>query len=258
LERIQAEEKIQLLNIQLEKRVEERTAALQEVVRELEAFSYSVSHDMRAPLRAMEGYTRKLLDDYPGKLLDDAGIEYLSRISRAAVRLDTLIQDVLTYTNVARGAAPLTVISIERLLQDLMATLPEWRKPQVKIEVISPMHCVVANEALLTQCVSHLVDNALKFVNADKAPRLRIWAELQGPIVRTWIEDNGPGIDPKDHSRIFRLFERIHPSTEFVGTGIGLTIVKKAVERMSGRVGFTSELGKGSKFWFELAAPTQI
>lgn len=258
LERIQAQEQVQALNTHLEKRVEERTAALQEAVRELEAFSYSISHDMRAPLRAMEGYTRKLMDEYSGKMLEGKGLEYLSRISRAAVRLDMLIQDVLTYTNVARCQAPLTTVDVEQLLQDLIATYPDWRAPHVKIEVLSPLPAVVANEALLTQCFSHLIDNALKFVKQPISPHVRIWAECREGIVRTSIEDNGDGIDPKDHARVFRLFERIHPASEFAGTGVGLTIVKKAVERMNGSVGFTSELGKGSKFWFELAAPSPL
>jgi signal transduction histidine kinase len=258
LDRIQAEEQVRALNVHLENRVQERTAALQDAVRELEAFSYSISHDMRAPLRAMEGYTRKLLEEYPGKILDRDGTDYLSRISRGAMRLDMLIQDVLTYTNVSRCDAPLTEVNLEILLQDLIATYPDWRAPNVTIEIVSPLPKVIANEALLTQCISHLVDNALKFVSSERAPHVRISAQTIGNKVRTCIEDNGPGIAEKDHARVFRLFEKIHPTSDFAGTGVGLTIVKKAVERMNGAVGYSSELGKGSTFWFELAPPCPV
>lgn len=258
LERIQAEELVQRMNVELERRVQERTAALQEAVRELEAFSYSISHDMRAPLRAMEGYTRKLLEEYSGKTLDAEGTEYLSRISRGAMRLDMLIQDVLTYTNLARCDAPLAAVDVERLLGDLVEMYPGWRAPEVKMEIARPLPKVMANEALLTQCVSHVIDNALKFVPAERNPHVKIWAERRGMRARLWIEDNGAGIDGKDHARVFRMFERIYPTAEYSGTGVGLTIVRKAMERMNGEVGCESELGKGSKFWLELAAASPV
>ncbi len=252
LERIQAEEQVKKLNAELEGRIAERTAALRETVQELEAFSYSISHDMRAPLRAMHGFAEKLLEDYSGKVLDREGQNYLGRISRAAVRLDSLIQDVLTYTRVLRSDVPIRSIELERLITDLIEAYPEWQSPKAEIVLAKPLPAVRGNEALLTQCISNLIHNAMKFVAAGTKPRLAIRAEQVGAQTRVWFEDNGVGIAKEDHARIFRMFERIYPASEFEGTGMGLTIVRKAMERMSGQVGFDSELGKGSRFWIQL------
>ena len=252
LERIQAEEKIKAINSQLEDRIAERTAALQATVGELEAFSYSVSHDMRAPLRAMQGYAQKLIDDYLGKTLDDQASEYLSRISRAAIRMDTLIQDVLTYTKVLREKVPMGTVNLEGLIKDMLEAYPQWRQPKVQISIASPLPPVVGNEALLTQCISNILSNSVKFVSPGTIPEVRIWAESSGDNLRLCFQDNGIGIAAENHWRIFRMFERINPASQFEGTGIGLTIVRKAVERMNGSCGFESEFGKGSTFWIEL------
>jgi signal transduction histidine kinase len=251
LERIQAEEKIKDLNRDLESRIAERTAALVATVGELEAFSYSVSHDMRAPLRAMHGYAQILLEQYPSKILDATAEDYLSRIARAAARMDLLIQDVLNYTKVLRGHVTVEPVDVRRLLEDTLETYPDWRPPAC-IEIATPFPKVTGNEALLMQCVSNLVSNAMKFVERDTTPHVKIRAETIDRDVRIWFEDNGIGIAPRDHSRIFRMFERIHPASEFEGTGIGLTIVRKAIERLKGQVGFESTPGQGSKFWIQL------
>ena len=252
LERIQAEEQVRELNSVLEARIEERTAVLKATVQELEAFSYGVSHDMRAPLRAMQGYARKLLEDYTDRNLDETAVMYLSRISRAALRLDALIQDVLTYAKVIRSEAPMSAIDIERLLTDLREVYPEWNPPHSTIEISAPLPKVWGNEALLTQCLSNLVSNGIKFVAPGQQPRVHIYAEAKDNAVRIFFQDNGIGIDESDYGRVFRMFERIHPAAEFSGTGIGLTIVKKAVERMHGEVGFTSGSGQGCNFWIQL------
>lgn len=252
LERIQAEERVKKLNAELEQRIADRTAALKETVGELEAFSYSVSHDMRAPLRAMQGFAEKLREEYLGKTLDADGEEYLSRISRAAVRLDSLIQDVLTYTRVLRADVPVHEVHLERLIGDLVEAYPEWQAPKAEIRVKGPLPSIKGNEALLTQCVSNLIGNAVKFIAPGVKPCVTIWAEAVGARTRIWFEDNGVGIASENHGRIFRLFERIYPTSQFKGTGVGLTIVRKAMERMNGQVGFESELGKGSKFWIQL------
>jgi PAS domain S-box-containing protein len=236
---------------QLEEVVAERTAQLRETIGELEGFSYSVSHDMRAPLRAMQSYAQFLADEYRSKL-DETGVNYLNQIMRSAVRLDRLIQDVLSYTRVLHLPLPMEPVDLDRLVRDIIETYPNGQPIKPVIQIIGKLPTVVGNEALLTQCVSNLLSNGAKFVAPGTTPHLEISAEVTDEsAVRVWFKDNGIGIAPEHHLRIFRLFERIHATSEFEGTGIGLTIVRKAIERMGAQVGFESELGKGSQFWIQ-------
>ncbi|MCL4176648.1 MAG: hypothetical protein KJ072_02735 [Verrucomicrobia bacterium] len=235
----------------LEEMVRERTGQLRETINELEEFSYGVSHDLRAPLRAMQSYSQFLVDEY-GTQLDEKGVNYLHQIMRSAVRLDHLIQDVLNYTRILHSALPMQPVDLDRLVRDIIETYPNGLpiKPQITIRGTLPK--VMGNEALLTQCISNLLGNGAKFVAPGITPQLEIAAEERRECVRVWFKDNGIGIASENHERIFRLLERIHPATEYEGTGIGLTIVRKAVERMGAQVGFDSELGKGSSFWIQL------
>ena len=236
----------------LEQVVTERTGQLRETISELEGFSYSVSHDMRAPLRAMQSYGQYLVDEY-GSKLDEKGANYLQQIMRAAVRLDRLIQDVLSYTRIIHSSVPMEPVDLDRLVRDIVETYPNGQpiKPQISIKGTLPK--VIGNEALLTQCISNLLGNGAKFVSPGTTPRLEVSAEVrEQAMIRVWFKDNGIGIAPENHERVFRLLERIHPATDYEGNGIGLTIVRKAVERMGAQVGFESELGKGSNFWIQL------
>jgi PAS domain S-box-containing protein len=237
---------------ELEQVVKERTCELRETIGELEGFSYSVSHDMRAPLRAMQGYAQFLLDDYSGKL-DAQGANYLQQIMRSAVRLDQLIQDVLSYTRIIHAKLPMQSVNLDRLVRDIVDSFPndEPIKAQIKIKGVLPN--VMGNEALLAQCVSNLISNGTKFVTHGATPRMEISFEsMDNSMVRVWFKDNGIGIAPENHERIFRLFERIHPVSEYEGTGIGLTIVRKASKRMGAQVSFNSALGNGSDFWLQI------
>ena len=238
--------------LDLEQVVVERTAKLRETIAELEAFSYSVSHDMRAPLRAMQSFAAFLIEEYHGHL-DRQGLEYLEQIMRSAVRLDRLIQDVLSYTRIFHARLPIGRVDLDRLVRDIIETYPNPDPIKPFIEIQRTLPTVVGNEALLTQCVSNLLSNALKFVSPGTTPRVEISAKsTEDGAIRVQFKDNGIGIAREDHTRIFRLFERIHPASEYEGTGIGLTIVRKAIERLGAQVGFESELGRGSNFWIQL------
>lgn len=235
----------------LEKKVEERTASLQAALTELETFSYSVSHDLRAPLRAMEQYARVLMEDY-GDKLDDNARRYLQRIIASGGKLDALIRDLLSYSRVIRSQVELRPMELEPLISDVLTENPLLQPPRTEVRMESPLAPVLGNEVFLSQCLANLLGNTAKFVPAGVDPRIRIRTEKRGHIVRVWIEDNGIGIAPEFHARVFSMFERLNAGTTYEGTGIGLAIVRKAMERMGGAVGVESEVGKGSRFWFEL------
>ena len=252
LQLTRARHDLERANQALEQRVRERTQKLQETVSELEAFSYSVSHDLRAPLRSMEGYAHALVSDY-GDKLDSRGKLFLSKISAAAARLDLLVQDVLSYSRVAKGEINLQDVSLGRLMQEAVEAYPQFRE-NGSITVQGPLPTVRAHPAYLMQCISNLLGNALKFVRPGVRPVVTIHAqeEPDADNVKIWVEDNGIGIAPEHFQQIFQIFGRVHSSKQFEGTGIGLAIVRKAVERMGGSIGLTSELGKGSRFWLIL------
>lgn len=220
---------------------------------ELEAFSYSVSHDLRSPLRAMQGFAQALLEDYAAKLEPHAE-DYLQRIKRAALRMDALVQDVLAYSRLAKTETKLKTTQLEGLLEEIIADSRALTQAQAAVRILTPLHQVMAHEACLTQCLNNLLENGAKFVPPGKVPEIVIRTERVEKGIRIWIEDNGIGIDPKHHERIFRMFGRVHHGDLYEGTGMGLAIVKKAVERMGGMVGLESRPGHGCKFWIELAA----
>jgi PAS domain S-box-containing protein len=249
--RVRAEELMRSEAKRLDALVQQRTARLQETVGELEAFSYSVSHDMRAPLRAMQGYAQALLEDHCDRL-DDEAKQYLDRICRAANRLDVLVQDVLAYSRVSKDEITLHPVDLERLIDDIVATHPEFQEPASRIVVEKPLHQVLGHEAYLTQCVTNLLGNAVKFMPEGKVPEVRVRTESFDGKVRIWFEDNGIGIDPAHHERIFQIFGQVYPERKYGGTGIGLAIVRKAAQRMNGEVGLLSAIDKGSRFWLIL------
>jgi PAS domain S-box-containing protein len=235
---------------QLERKVEERTARLRETIAELQAFSYTVSHDLRAPLRAMQSYAEALKEDF-GEKMDQGAMTYLTRIELAGYRLDRLIQDVLTYSRISQGSGQLHSVSLAKLVREIVEQYPNFAAAQNAIHLEGDLPRVLAEESPATQCLSNLLGNALKFIPKDRAPHVRVRAEESGPMIRLWIEDNGIGIAPADQERIFKMFERVGDDVKYEGTGIGLAIVRKAMERMGGAVGVESKLGEGSKFWLD-------
>jgi PAS domain S-box-containing protein len=235
----------------LEATVAERTASLQATIAELEGVSYSLSHDMRAPLRTIQSFSQIVLAE-AGDKLGPMERDLLDKTISAASRLDRLIQDVLIYSRVARESIQLTTVDVERLLRQIIHERPDFQPPKAQIEIQLPLLSVCGHEAYLTQCITNLLDNAVKFVAPGTQPRIRIWSEPRNNQVRLWFEDNGIGIPEEAQQRVFGMFERIHAETIYPGTGIGLTIVRKAVERMGGTAGVESEPGRGSRFWLQL------
>jgi signal transduction histidine kinase len=221
------------------------------MVGELEQYSYSITHDMRAPLRAMAMFSQLLLADHAAKL-DETGRDYLQRIDSAAKRLDHLIQDVLSHSRLSRAELTLEPVNLDQLLRETIQQYPNLQSVKAHIEIQGPLLAVLGNPTALVQCVSNLLGNAVKFVAPGTRPQIKIYSEPCEGQVRVWVADNGIGIAPDLLGRVWGIFQRGHANKAYEGTGIGLSIVKKAVGRMGGKVGVESELGQGSRFWFQL------
>jgi signal transduction histidine kinase len=268
--------------LMLERNVEERTSRLKETISELETFSYTLAHDLKAPVRAMNGYCQILLDDLADSLPPKAN-EIVQKLARTPRQMEALIQDLLKFSEVSRHDVVLQPIELGTVLEDVLALrIPEVRQA---VSICEPLHLVRAHKILLHQVLSNLIDNAVKFVAADTLPRITIRTELvshgspstrAGRLlfnspppnppsagqasenvparVRIWVIDEGIGIPPEVHQKIFGIFERGTSSEAYEGTGMGLAIVARAMQRMGGTCGVESEEGKGSSFWIELPA----
>ena len=275
----ESERQLREWNADLERRVAERTASLEETISDLEDFSHSITHDLRAPLRAIRSFAQILGEECLACGRPKAQ-EHIHRIISAAARMDKLIQDVLQYSRLARSELKLASVDVQGLLRGIIESYPAFQPPHVEIQIEGPLPRVLGNEAALTQCFSNLLGNAIKFVAPGMRPVVRIWAEWQKaegrrqntesaspdsaqlathntslPVVRLWFADNGVGIPKEAQERIFKMFQRLDKSYD--GTGVGLTVVRKAVEKMGGRVGLESDPGRGSRFWVELRAADQ-
>jgi len=239
---------------ELEREVADRTAKLQELVGELEHFSYTITHDLKSPLRAMKGFA-DIATMTCGGCAQKGAKEYLARIAASAERMECLITDALNYSRSVRQELPLTDVDTGVLLRGMLESYPDLQPSKAHVRLEGELPVVLGNQAGLTQCFSNLLGNAVKFVRAGERPKIRVWAEVfaagqRSGWARIWVEDNGIGISKEMLPRVFDMFSR--GSKDYEGTGIGLALVRKVTQRMGGKAGVESEEGKGSRFWLEL------
>lgn len=235
---------------ELEKKVAERTSALREAISQMEEFSYTVSHDLRAPLRSIKGYAEILLEDH-GSRMKREGMQYLERIVENGDRMERLVNDVLTISRISNTKVKLVRVTTRSILEAVVREHVNLQRRLAQV-VVDPLPDVLGQESLCIQVFSNLLNNAVKFVNAGSTPKIHVWADQIGETARINVKDNGIGISPEHHQKIFGMFERLDPNNRYGGTGIGLAIVRRAVEKMNGRVGVESDGHSGSLFWVEL------
>jgi signal transduction histidine kinase len=244
-----AKQELASANLKLEQLVQERTAKLRDLVGELEHFAYSITHDMRAPLRAMRGFGEVIMESCSDCTHAESKA-LLRRIITAADRMDCLIRDALRYNLALQNDVTLEPVDVGALLQGMLESYPEFEPVRASIRVQPAMPWVLGNQAGLTQCFSNLLSNAIKFVRPGQPPDVQVRAEPRDGWVRLWFEDQGVGIPESFLPKVFEVFSRGHHSYE--GTGIGLALVRKVISKMGGKVGVLSKEGHGSRFWLDL------
>jgi PAS domain S-box-containing protein len=251
-ERMRAEAAMRELNLELEHRVLARTRELETSNRDLEAFSASVSHDLRAPLRAIQGFSEILLEDFSAALPDEAK-ELLSTIRTSGQRLRQLVDDLLAFSRLGRDKLRRSYVELDPLVRSVIDELLVGRQLGDRLELrVLPLGSCHADPSLLRLVWMNLIDNALKYAyNRDRIV-IEIGRDARGGELVYYVRDNGVGFDMAHADRLFSVFQRLHADSEFEGTGIGLANVRRLVERHHGRVAATSELGRGSKFEFTL------
>ncbi len=248
----EAHDQLTVLNEELEQRVEERTAALLNANRQLESFSYSVSHDLRAPLRTIDGFVHLVIEDFGDQLPVEAR-QYLERACDGARRMELLIDDLLQFARLSRQSLAISPVDMDALIREQVADcLAQQPERQVAL-VIGKVPPCQGDPALLRQVLYNLLSNAFKYTGACGAPRVEVGSlEREGDVVY-FVRDNGVGFDMAYAEKLFGVFQRLHSADEFEGTGVGLAIVQNIVERHGGRVWAEAAVGKGATFFFTLA-----
>ena len=246
-----AEERLRAINEELERRVAERTEQLQEANRDLEAFTYTVSHDLKAPLRGIDGYSQLLMEDY-GPQLGDEGLVFLERIRRGVGQMGELIADLLDYSRMERREMePQPQVMLDLIERAIDTYEADIERQQVEVRrCLEPMTLKLDREGMAV-VLRNLIGNAIKFSRSCANPVVEIGSRVENDRYLLWVRDNGVGFDMQYHDRIFGIFQRLHRAEEYPGTGVGLALVAKAVQRMGGRVWAESRLGEGATFYLE-------
>lgn len=255
-DRKRAEEEVRRLNDALEARVLERTAELEASTRELDSFAYSVSHDLRAPLRSLHGFSQALLEDY-GDVLDDTGKDYLGRLQKNVRRMGDMIDNLLTLSRATRVELSRHPVDLSALATELVAEL-RANDPgrNVSVTIADDLTCV-GDAQLLRLVLQNLLANAWKFTSKQSAPAIEVGQETQGPECLFFVRDNGAGFDMRYAEKLFGAFQRLHSASDFEGTGIGLATVQRIINRHGGRIFAEAEPGHGATFYFTTQPPSR-
>lgn len=246
-----AEEQLRQANQALESRVAERTAQLRQANQELEAFSYTVSHDLKAPLRGIDGYSQLLVEEY-GERLDEDGRQFIRRIRHGVQLMGELINDLLEYSRMERRDMATEPVSLLPLVQQVLDGYDaDIHRQGAQVQLAMEPFTLALDREGMAVVLRNLIGNALKFSRDRQPPRVEIGSRSEAGRRILWVRDNGVGFDMKYHDRMFGIFQRLHRAEEFPGTGVGLALVFKAVQRMGGRVWAESTLGAGATFFLE-------
>ena len=249
---------LQSINTQIESEVKKRTAELSAVNKQMETFCYSMSHDLKAPLRGIRSFSEMLAQDH-GASLNEEGRDFIRRIRDSATRMDSLVNDLLEYSRVSTTKLSMEPVDLTNIANVAVRLHSAEIEEKGAFLVVQPdMGLVLGHEATLVQVMMNLIGNGLKYGKLGVAPRLAIRSERNKGQIRVLVQDNGIGVLPEYQHKIFEIFERVPGPTQQAGTGIGLAIVAKAIERLGGEVGVESTPGSGSIFWFELPAVSAI